>query len=224
MKDPKDISGRLPLTITSIKPQKRRSDRYSLFNEKSFLIGVSGKTLTDYSLTSGIQLTHELYAQLVRSEELQKLRDYFYRLLARRDHASFELRQKARKKEFSDSDIDLIIDELDEKGLINDKAYAQKFAADKAEFRKWGPVKIRQALIRKGVPKQTAEKMVQNQTESLAQDEICVDLLRKRQRHFAREPDPLKRKQKMIRYLLGKGYPSEPAQRAADTITDEPDV
>ncbi|MCC5915472.1 MAG: regulatory protein RecX [Balneolaceae bacterium] len=224
MPDPDKILQKLPLKITSVAPQKKRRDRYSLFHEKTFLIGISGKTLTDFSITSGKILTPNLFQQLTRSEDLQKLRDYFYRLLGRRDHASFELRQKARKKGYPDEDISLLIEELDQKGLINDLAYAQKFASDKQAFNKWGPKKIKNALFGKGIAKHTVEKVVQNLSEDLAQDQICVDLLRKRRRHFSREDDTIKRKQKMIRYLLGKGYGGEPARRAANILTDELDA
>lgn len=219
-----DIEARLPLTITSISVQKKRTDRFSLFHEKEFLIGVSAQTLTDYNLRKGTVLTHDLFLKIQHSEDYQKIKDAIYRYLSGRDHASFELKQKVMKKGFDASLIDSVLDEFDQKGLLNDEVFAKKFAADKSEFKRWGPVKIKQALYKKGISKPIAEKVIQNLSKNLAQDQICVDLLRKRKTHFSREEDPLKRKQKMYRYLGGKGYHGKAISKAIDSITKEFDA
>lgn len=218
------LISRLPLTVTSITPQKKRADRFSLFHEKEFLMGVSGQTLIDYRIRKGTKLTYDLFWKLEQAEEYQKVKDLMYRYLSRRDHSSFELRQKASKKGYGGEQIDLVLDELDQKGLLSDETFARKFAADKAEFKKWGPVKIQQALRRKGVAADTAEKVTRNLSENLEQVQICVDLLVKRKRHFSRETDPIKRKQKMYRYLSGKGYRGDTVRKAIDSLSDQFDV
>ena len=219
-----DIENRLPLTITSISVQKKRKDRFSLFHEKEFLIGVSAQTLTDYNIRKGTVLTHDLFLKILHSEDYQKIKDAIYRYLSGRDHASFELKQKVMKKGFDAALIDSVLEEFDQKELLNDEVFAKKFAVDKSEFKRWGPVKIKQALYKKGISKPIAEKVVQNLSKNLAQDQICVDLLRKRKAHFSREEDPLKRKQKMYRYLAGKGYHGKSISKAIDSISNEFDA
>jgi regulatory protein len=216
-----EIENRLPLTITSISVQKKRTDRFSLFHEKEFLIGVSAQTLLDYSIKKGSTLTHELYLKIQHSEDYQKIKDAIYVYLSGRDHATFELKQKVMKKGFDSSLIESVLDEFDQKGLLDDENFARKFATDKAEFKNWGPNKIKSELIKKGISKKIAEKVVQKLSDSLEQDQICVDLLRKRKQHFLREEDPLKRKQKMFRYLAGKGYHSTEISKATDIILKE---
>lgn len=216
-----DIKNILPLRITSISVQKKRTDRFSLFHEKQFLIGVSAQTLIDYSIQKGTTLTPELYKQLTHAEDYQKVKDAFYRYLSGRDHASFELKQKVLKKGFSSDLIESVIEEFDDKGLLNDEKFANKFAADKAEFKKWGPKKIKSELFKKGITKNVVEKVIQKLAESLEQDQICVDLLRKRKQHFLREQDQIKRKQKMYRYLAGKGYNGTTISKAIEQITED---
>ena len=219
-----DISDKLPLKITSISPQKKRKDRFSLFHEDTFLVGVSSQTLIDLSLKKGVELTPFLFEKISDAEEYQKVKDTFYDYLSRRDHGSFELKQKALKKGFHSNIINDVLDEFDRKGLLNDESFAKKFAADKAEFKQWGPVKIKSALRKKGISKNIAEKTVHSITNDLDQVQICVDLLSKRKSHFLRETDPLKRKQKMYRYLAGKGFTGSVVTKAIDTIKNDFDV
>ena len=219
-----DISDKLPLKITNISPQKRRPDRFSLFHEETFLVGVSSQTLIDLSLKKGVELTPFLFDKIQDAEEYQKVKDTFYDYLSRRDHGSFELKQKALKKGYPANIIDDVLDEFDQKGLLNDESFAKKFAVDKAEFKNWGPVKIKAALRKKGVSKNIAEKAVGSITNDLDQVQICVDLLIKRKRHFFRKTDTLKRKQKMYRYLAGKGFTGSVITKAIDRIKNDFDV
>lgn len=218
------VGDKLPLTITSVSPQKKRKDRFSLFHEKQFLIGISGKSMMDFSIQKGVELTPFLYKKLKAAEEYQKVKDACYRYLSRRDHASFELRQKIQKKGFGREIIQSVLEEFEQKGLLNDESFARKFASDKANFKKWGPKKIQNSLIKKGIRKPVAKKVVQNVAENLEQDQICVDLALKRKRHFLRENDLFKRKQKIYRYLAGKGYAGPVIQKALPVITSKIDA
>ena len=218
------VEQKLPRTITSIEPQKKNPDRFSLFHKKEFLIGVSGQTLLDFSIKKGVEMTPFLFQQICTSEEYHKVKDACYRYLSRRDHSSFELRQKVSKKGYSRTVIDDVLEELDKKGLLNDEDFAMKFAKDKSEFKNWGPNKIKHALRKKGVDKSLSEKVVQNVVNDLEQHQICVDLIVKRKNHFLREDDFYKRKQKIYRYLAGKGYTGPVIKKALPQITAKLDA
>ncbi len=214
------ITHELPLTVTTITPQKKRSDRFSLFHKKKFIIGVSGQTLLDFSIQKGVEITPSLFRKLSQAEDYSKVKDAAYRYLSRRDHGSFELKQKIQKKDYPSKVINRVIQEFEEKGMINDEVFAQKFADDKAEFKKWGPNKIKHALFKKGVHRKIVEKVVQNLSTNLEQDQICVDLALKRRRHFLREGDFYKRKQKIYAYLTQKGYKSPAIKKALPKIME----
>jgi regulatory protein len=214
----------LPVRITNIKPQKKRSDRYSLFHEDTFLIGLSGDTLLRYKVQKGDLFTVKLLQHIHRDEELQAIKDAGYRYLASRDHGSEELRRKIVKKGLSPELTEDVISDFKEEGLIDDRKFAEKFAADKLEFKKWGPVKIKTTLLKKGVDRDIAQKVTRNLSDNLEQQGICVDLLCKRRKHFLRETDTFKRKQKMYRYLAGKGFRSPDIRKALEKIKGEFDV
>src|SRR5699024_1441612 len=116
-----------------------------------FMIGVSGSTLLDFGLAKGVEMTPSLFKKLQRAEGRHAIKAYFLKLLGRRDHARQELLTKAKRKDYPPEVIADVLDELEEKEFINDRGFAEKFAADKSRLNKWGPVKIRSHLIRKGI-------------------------------------------------------------------------
>lgn len=214
----------LPIKITDISPQKKRKDRFSLFHNGEFLIGVSGNTLLSHNIQKGMELNSTILRNILGNEEYQAVKESCYRYLSGRDHSAHELKLKITKKGYDPGIADEVILDLSEKGLINDRRFAEKFASDKMELQKWGPSKIRNALLKKGIARETTQKVTQKLSESLEQHGICVDLLRKRKAYFLRETDTLKRKQKMYRYLAGKGFRTGDITRALGLIKNEFDV
>ena len=208
----------LPLPITKISPQKKNSERFSLFNEKTFLIGITSQTLLDFSISKDTILTKALYFKLKNAEEYQAVKERAYKLLSGRDHGAEELRRKLTNKGFSPDMCQQIVDEFRSKDLLNDRTYAIKFARDKYRLKQWGPKKITSALFKKGVPKHVIQSVIDELKQDMQPVETCVELALKRRRHFLREEDSFKRKQKIFRYLAGKGYSTDKIKKALPNI------
>ncbi|MEX0944648.1 MAG: regulatory protein RecX [Balneolaceae bacterium] len=219
-----DILSDLPLIITEIQIQKKNQNRYSLFNNKRFLLGVSSKTLLDFSLQKGVNLTPLLFNQITKAENYFSAKECAIRYIGRRDHASFELKQKLLNKGFDQSTVDILISNLHEKGLLNDKCFAEKYALDKAQLNRWGSRKIESTLFKKGISKQIIQNVLKKTFDNLPQDQICVDLIVKRKKHFLRENDPYRRKKKIYAYLAGRGFPGEDINKALSRVEKQLDV
>jgi len=198
----------LPGVISSISVQKNNKERYSIFINGEFLLGVAEQTLLKFNLAKGTEITHALFRKLQREEGRFAIKSYFMKLLGRRDHARKELFNKAIKKDYPKEVIHNVLDELEEKGYINDVGFAEKFAADKASLSKWGPVKIKSHLYKKGVSNSVAEQSIQKAFEDEDLKQTFLDLVLKRKKRFLREEDPYKRKKKVVDHLARKGYRS----------------
>lgn len=214
----------LPLAITKISPQKKNSDRFSLFHKETFLIGVSSQTLLDYSIQKGTEITRDLFFRISNSEEYQSVKERCYRLLSGRDHGAEELKRKLIQKGFSPSMCDQVVEEFRKKDLLNDRAYASKFAYDKYHLKQWGPKKIKSALFKKGVPKAVISDVIKELKNNINPVDTCIELALKRRRHFLRETDTFKRNQKIFRYLAGKGYSSDKIKKAMPNIEKQLDA
>lgn len=212
--DSDELISKLPLIITDIRGQKKNQNRFSLFHNDLFLLGISSKSLIDYSIQKGVNLTPSLYQKLLNAECMFAAREKAFQYLSRRDHAAFELKQKLQKKGYSLETIEPVLQELTDKNLLSDHSFAVKFANDKAELNRWGPNKIKIALLKKGVHMNTIQECLKNTFENLSQEHICVDLIDKRKKHFLREEDLIRRKQKVYSYLSGRGFSGTEIKKA----------
>jgi len=215
---------KLPIQITEIRIQKKNQNRFSLYHGKKFLIGVSSKTLADFSLQKGVILTPSLFTQLEQAEDYNAAKEAAFRYLGRRDHASFEIKLKLKKKGFREDLINSVLDVLLDNNFLNDESFATKFITDKSELNRWGRKKIESELYKKGIHRKTIQKTLNSFFDNLSQDQICLDLVIKRKKHFLREDDPYKRKMKIYNYLAGRGFTSSDIKKAMPKIAVELDV
>jgi regulatory protein len=208
----------LPGPITSISVQKKNSFRFSVFVNDEFLIGVSDATLTYFNLRKGVEMTPLLFNKVNEREEIWAIREYCIRLLGRRDHARNELRDKAVRKGYDPANIQVILEELEQKKYINNLSFARKYASDKFEFNNWGAFKIKQELLKKGIsPPHIEQALSQIPQEDIR--ESIIGLIEKNKRKYQRA-EPSKRKKKMFDYLLRKGYDSNNIMALMPTLLD----
>lgn len=208
----------LPAAITSITPQKKNKNRYSVFVDETFLIGISDSTLLKRELNKGFEITPAFFKRLQKDEGYNKCKNYILKLLGRREHARKELFRKALQKDYSAEIVETVLDELEEKDFIRDERFARKYAKDKSFLKKWGPAKISAHLRKKGVEKAVAQAAVDEAFEKIDIEECLRQLILKRKNRLLREKDELKRKQKAVNYLLQKGYRSENIFRYIDDL------
>ncbi|MEX0890108.1 MAG: RecX family transcriptional regulator [Balneolaceae bacterium] len=195
-----------PVEITAIRPQKKRNNRFSLYQGKRFLLGVSADTLLSFHLKKGDQLSAVQFQQITDEEERRTVREYMIRLLGRRDHSGTELEQKARGKGYPEEIVQHVQHELSEKGYVDDNIFASRFVTDKLAINRWGPLRIKMALRKKGIPTHVTDRILQEKIDDLELKKICVDLVLARRKHFLRESDSFKRKQKISAWLQRKGF------------------
>ena len=104
--------------------------------------------------------------------------------------------------ELDDNDRDFIIDFLQDEGFINDERYCRSFVKGKLNLKKWGVNKIKLSLITKGIDREIIDEVLSEIDKDSYKDEL-VNLLKNKK---INEDDPYKRKAKLIRYAVGKGY------------------
>src|SRR5215207_6562796 len=79
------------------------------------------------------------------------------RALSRREHTVAELRALLAKREADPAEAEEAIERLIELEQLDDERYAALFAQDKRDLFGWGPGRIREALVEKGVARSIAQ-------------------------------------------------------------------
>lgn len=137
------------------------------------------------------------------------------RLCSLSEHCVQDIRRKVSAKcpQWADEITEILCREK----YIDEARYARAFARDKSSLQGWGSAKIRLALSRKGIDGRTiAEALEQIDAESAGKKMEAV--LSAKWRDLARESDTVKKKAKLFRFALGRGYDFEQINRFYDNL------
>ena len=139
-------------------------------------------------------------------------------LLAARACTKKELRDKLRKKKiYTYPEIAHAIAELERMGYLSDRRYAED-AVGILRSRGFGPLRIRAKLLSKGIGREMLDEVMSNHdAEAGEADDFtrALALLERNGRRFAKD-EPLKRKQRALRFLAGKGFPASIVYRTVE--------
>jgi len=127
------------------------------------------------------------------------------RILTRRDHSKHELSQKLKARGYAEDVIDEVISACERFDYINDERTAQVFIRQ-LHRKGYGLKRIRFELNRKGLRGKHVQGVL-SKSISLADEYQCAEkIFQKHIRRFDREKDVLKRKDKIYRFLYGRGF------------------
>ncbi|MFZ5924246.1 MAG: regulatory protein RecX [Bacillota bacterium] len=145
-------------------------------------------------------------------ETVQKARTYVLRLLEMRDRTTEELSRKMRSKGFAEDVVLGVLEEMKSLGYLDDAKYARHFAETRATYQKFGPVRIRIELERRGIPRELAADAVRQAFEGTGESETALALAREwvARRESSDEPAS---KRRLYGFLARRGFSSDVAER-----------
>jgi regulatory protein len=87
------------------------------------------------------------------------------RLLSRREHSAFEIRDKLSKRDFDKSEIEQAIIELQQGGWLSDERYAEAYIRMRQQ-KGFGPIRISIELNERGVKESIIDTYLHQQDDS----------------------------------------------------------
>jgi regulatory protein len=136
---------------------------------------------------------------------LQKAASY----CAYQERTQDEVRRRLQKWGVTGDEAEEIISELIVQNYLSEERFAQTYAGSKFRQKNWGRLKIKLELNRRGLTDYTINKGM-SEIEDADYERSLGELLTRKMELLQRtESNPLKLKQKLVRYALGKGYESE---------------
>lgn len=130
---------------------------------------------------------------------------------SKKEYCSADVLAKLRRWELPEKDIAEIMAFLVKNRFLDDARFAEAYARDKFRFNRWGKLKIAQMLRRK----QVADSVIGQALAALPEedtDATCMELLRQKNKSI-KDEDPYKRKAKLIRFALSRGFEYETVNR-----------
>lgn len=125
-----------------------------------------------------------------------------------------DVAEKCRKLDILQEEQGAYLSLLEEEGFLSEKRYAASFVRSKAS-RSWGPKKIEMGLKAKGIPTEVFQPFIEDLQKPLLVEKMQV--LMERKAKSIKGETPSERKQKVIRFLLSKGFAYDVIKEAIGT-------
>lgn len=136
----------------------------------------------------------------------EEVRSKALRYCAYQERCRQEMTLKAFEWGLPESKLGPLLSELEREGFIDEKRYAETFARGKFRIKRWGKVKINQALQQKGIPSRHIAFGL-SQLDDAEYWDTLEQLTQKFDDTLA-ETDPFIRRDKIAKKLLARGFES----------------
>lgn len=130
-----------------------------------------------------------------------------------------EIRDKIYSWGLHLKEVENIISRLIDEGFLKEERFAVAFAGGKFRIKKWGKIKIKQALKEKRITEPLIKKALSEISDSDYR-KMLVKVLEAKEKTI-KEKDPFKRKYKLASYAISRGYESELVWRLLGEIESE---
>ena len=154
-------------------------------------------------------------------ERLKSVFDALSLQCAKREYCVSDIRRKALQRlEFDASAAEEVVSALVADGYVDDRRYAAAYAREKSVLSGWGPVKIRSALLARGV----ARDAVLEALEEIDPERAAAKLEKVLETKWRTLRDDPQGRLKLIRFALSRGYDYEPVRSLIERITRPEDI
>jgi regulatory protein len=130
------------------------------------------------------------------------------KLLGRRELSEKQIRERLKRKEYSEDDIDAAVARLREERAIDDARVAAAIARTETSIRRRGKLRVQMQIQRAGIDKATAKAAVDEVFDAIDDDALIEASLNKRLRGRETIADD-KEFQRLYRFLAGQGFESD---------------
>ncbi|HTU68086.1 MAG TPA: regulatory protein RecX [Steroidobacteraceae bacterium] len=143
--------------------------------------------------------------------------DYAVTLLARRDYSTHELKKKLAERGYNEHAREVVVDDLESMGKMNNERYGQNVVAYRAR-RGHGPARIRNELQKSGLSRSDIDEAVKGEDAP----DFKVRAREVRERKFGPEiPKDRKERAKQARFLQYRGFSNDHIRAAMEGNVDD---
>lgn len=200
--------------ITALEVQKRNKERVNVYLDGEFAFGLP--IIEAARLKKGQELSEEEIAALRAIDDVTRAFDMAVSLLARRPYSTAEIRRYLESKEIAEPVVQEALSRLEQRGYVDDHAFAQYWIENREQFRPRGPRALQFELRQKGI----AEDVIASALEGMDSHDAAYRAASEK----ARRLRGLSRRdfgQKLGAFLARRGFDYDIVREVTDQLVRE---
>ena len=147
------------MELTAAEP--RRKGLVQLYLDGEEAVKVDREAFLRAGLRPGDQLSDEELHRLILDSDARRAREKALYLLEHRNRSKRELTEKIARTAASWEAAQAAADHMEELGLVDDGAYARDWAREMFLRKRWGAMRVKQELRRKGIDGELIEELLE---------------------------------------------------------------
>lgn len=212
--------------VTSVEPQKKNSKRFNIFIDGNFAFGADEDLVVSERLIIGKEIEKKDLEKLLYEAEVGKLMGRMYGLFSIRARSEKEIRDylknlsfkrkissKGRwtsgpkdQDEISEASINLIIERLKQKNMLNDLEFAKAWVEGRRRSKQKGINVLKQELYQKGIDREIVEEVLSEPFDCAQGEEELAKIALEKKLKSWQTYAYLDKKKKALGYLMRKGF------------------
>ncbi|MFQ9883386.1 MAG: recombination regulator RecX [Clostridium sp.] len=205
-------------SITEISVQKKNKNRCNIYIDNIFAFGVSNELIYKENLKVGMIIDEEKLKKIAYEENLINCKETALKIIERSYKTKKEMEKRLLEKGYNLEEINETLKFLERYNFINDESYTKAFIKNKTKTQ--GKQKIKYALKNKGVSEEIIEEELSNLDMKKEKEKANILALKKYNILIKRENDKYKINEKIIRFLISRGYNYEVAKDAVKEMLE----
>lgn len=133
---------------------------------------------------------------------------------AYQERSNKEVYLKTKSYGLNSDEIGHVIEKLEADNFLNEERFCEALIKGKLNIKKWGPYKIKAALIEKGVNERTISKLLAQIPHQIIHENLTYWIEYRRQREIINHENF----DKHFRFLLSKGFSHDAVYQSLRTI------
>lgn len=207
------------MRITALEQQARNPERFNLYIDGSFALGMSAELMLKLGLHVDQEISAEELSRVKGEEARQQAVERAINYLSFRPRSQAEVRRYLRKKETPPEIIEAALERLNGLDYVNDKAFAEFWVENREQFNPRGSQALRNELRQKGVEREIVEEAVNDEHD----EELALRAGRRKAQTLLRSPDMdyTKFRNRLGGFLQRRGFSYEVISRVVRALWQE---
>ena len=152
------------MRVTKISPAVKTPGRYNIYVDGKYSFSLDEFQLVQTGLHSGLDIDESKLDELKSESDYGKNYIRAVDLISRRLRSEKEIRDYAKRKQWTATNTERVIERLKNHGYLNDKAFAEAFARSRQSTEKYSKRRIERDLRQKGIAPNIIEQVLPDES------------------------------------------------------------